>query len=208
MKFLIGKKLEMSQVFKDDGTVIPVTYVQAGPCTVTDIRTSEKDGYSAVQLGFGVTRHVAKPQRSRAEACGPVALTREYRTNHVDTFTVGDTLTVEQFSVGDIVDVVGTSKGRGFAGVVKRHGFKGQKATHGTKDQIRKSGSIGAGGVQRVFKGLRMAGRMGGSRVTVKNLEVVLIDVEHHRVAIRGAVPGARNGVVLIKGRDQKSNWI
>jgi len=198
----------MSQVFKDDGTVVPVTYVQAGPCIVTDVRTHEKDGYSAVQLGFGTTRNVAKPQQARAEACGPVALTREYRTPEIDGFKPGDMLTVEQFSAGDVIDVVGTSKGRGFAGVVKRHGFKGQKATHGTKDQIRKSGSIGAGGVQRVFKGLRMAGRMGGSRVTVKNLEVVLIDTENNRIAIRGAVPGARNGVLLIKGRDQKSNWI
>ena len=207
MKFLIGKKLDMSQLFKEDGTVVPVTYVQAGPCVVTDVRTKEKDGYCAVQVGFGVTRQGAKPQAVRAEKHGPVAVTREYRTRDDEQVNAGDVLTVEQFAEGDVVDVVGTSKGRGFAGVVKRHGFAGQKATHGTKDQIRKSGSIGAGGVQRVFKGLRMAGRMGGSRVTVKNLQVVLVDTKTNRLAIRGAVPGARNSLVLIHGRDEKSNW-
>lgn len=197
----------MSQIFKEDGTVIPVTYVQAGPCVVTDVRTTEKDGYRAVQVGFGVTHRVAKPQAVRAKQHGPVAVTREYRTRDDEQVKAGDVLTVGQFSEGDVIDVIGTSKGRGFAGVVKRHGFAGQKATHGTKDQIRKSGSIGAGGVQRVFKGLRMAGRMGGSRVTVKNLQVVSVDTKTNRLAIRGAVPGARNSLVLIHGRDGKSNW-
>lgn len=207
MKFLIGKKLEMSQFFKEDGTVIPITYVQAGPCVVTDVRTMEKDGYRAVQVGFGITSHTSKAQKARAALHGPVAVTREYRTEDLGEVQMGDTLTVEQFAQGDLVDVMGTSKGRGFSGVVKRHGFAGQSATHGTKDQIRKSGSIGAGGVQRVFKGLRMAGRMGGDRVTVKNLEVVSVDRQTNRLAIRGAVPGARNSLVLIKGRSEKSNW-
>lgn len=207
MKFLIGKKVEMSQVFKEDGTVVPVTYLQMGPCTVTDVRTKEKDGYAAIQLGFGTTRHVAKAQQARSDAYGPVAMTRECRVENTDGVQLGDILTVEQFSAGDVVDVVGTSKGRGFAGVVKRHGFHGQDETHGTKDQVRKSGSIGAGGVQRVFKGMRMAGRMGGSQVTVKNLEVVAVDSKNNRIAVRGAVPGARNSTVLIKGRPEKSNW-
>lgn len=207
MKFLIGKKMEMSQIFKEDGTVIPITYVQAGPCVVTDVRTKEKDGYHAVQVGFGTARRTSKAQSARAQLHGPVAITREYRTEDLGEVQTGDTLTVEQFVQGDLVDVVGTSKGRGFSGVVKRHGFAGQSATHGTKDQIRKSGSIGAGGVQRVFKGMRMAGRMGGDRVTVKNLEIVSVDPQTHRLAIRGAVPGARNSLVLIKGRGERLHW-
>ena len=207
MKFLIGKKLEMSQVFKDDGTVVPVTYIQAGPCVVTDIRTEEKDGYTAVQLGYGKTRHVAKPQRARAELHGPVAMTHECRVDDVGGVNIGDIWTVSIFEAGDNLDVCGKSKGKGFAGVVKRHGFHGQSATHGTKDQERASGSIGSQGPQRVLKGVRMGGRMGGKSVTVKNLEVVAVDTEKNILAIRGAVPGARNGLVYITGRKEKTNW-
>lgn len=207
MKFLLGKKREMSQIFHEDGTVVPVTYIEAGPCVITDIRTQEKDGYMAVQVGFGKTRHVAKPQASRAVAYGPVAFTREHRLDSIDGVQLGDALTVETFTTGDTVDVSGDSKGRGFAGVVKRHGFHGQDTTHGTKDQVRKSGSIGASGVQRVFKGMRMAGRMGGNQVTVKNLKIEAIDVERNLLAVRGAVPGAYGTLVTIIGKEKTSHW-
>lgn len=207
MKFLLGKKLDMSQIFAEDGTVVPVTYVEAGPCVVTDLRTEEKNGYVAVQVGFGKTRNIAKPQAARAAALGPVAFTRECRTQSVGETKIGDVLTVAMFAKGDVVDVTGTSKGRGFAGVVKRHGFHGHNETHGTKDQVRKSGSIGAQGPQRVFRGMRMAGRMGTDRVTVKNLQVVAVDEGKNLLAIRGAVPGARGSLILISGKAQFSTW-
>lgn len=197
----------MSQIFAADGTVVPVTYVEAGPCVVTDLRTEEKNGYVAVQVGFGKTRNIAKPQAARAEALGPVAVTRECRTQAIGETKIGDVLTVAMFAKGDVVDVTGTSKGRGFAGVVKRHGFHGHNETHGTKDQVRKSGSIGAQGPQRVFRGMRMAGRMGTDRVTVKNLQVVAVDEGKNLLAIRGALPGARGGLILISGKAQFSTW-
>ena len=207
MKFLIGKKLNMSQIFAEDGTVIPVTYVEAGPCVVTDVRTGDKDGYQAVQIGFGQTRTVAKPQAERAKQFGPVRLTREARVASVDGVQKGDVWTVTEFSVGDSVDVTGTSKGRGFAGVVKRHGFHGHNTTHGTKDQVRKSGSVGAQGPQRVFKDMRMAGHMGDAQVTVKNLKVVSVDQEKNVLAIRGAIPGSRGGILFIRANATGSVW-
>ncbi|MBI2484891.1 50S ribosomal protein L3 [Candidatus Uhrbacteria bacterium] len=207
MKFLIGKKLGMSQIFTDDGVVVPVTYIEAGPCVVTDVRTEDKDGYNAVQIGFGTTRTINKPQEARAKQLGPVRLTREARVVSVDGVKTGDIWTVGEFTVGDVVDVTGTSKGRGFAGVVKRHGFHGHNTTHGTKDQVRKSGSVGAQGPQRVFKDMRMAGHMGDERVTVKNLKVVSIDPERNTLAIRGAIPGARGGVLFIRANVTGSVW-
>lgn len=207
MKFLIGKKLEMSQKFKDDGAVIPVTYIQAGPCVVTDIRTEEKDGYVAVQLGYGESHHVSKPQNKRSELYGPVAVTRECRMERIDEIKCGDRFTVDMFAEGDVVDVTGVSKGSGFTGVVKRHKFSGQKATHGTKDQERKSGSIGSQGPQRVLRGLRMAGRSGGQNVTVKNLRIVSIDKELNRIAVCGAIPGAYGGIIYISGQTNGKIW-
>jgi large subunit ribosomal protein L3 len=207
MKFLIGTKLEMSQKFLEDGTVIPITYVKAGPCVVTDIKTPDRDGYLAVQVGFGKTKHIAKPQSKLSELYGPVNVTREYRVEKIDDIKCGDVLNVERFAEGDLVNVTGESKGKGFTGVVKRHKFAGQVASHGTKDQERKSGSIGSQGPQRVLKGLRMAGRSGGNKVTVKNLKVISIDKELGMIAISGAVPGARGGLVLIEGSDDRRIW-
>ena len=207
MKYLLGRKQNMSQIFRPDGTVVPVTYIEVGPCTVTALRTMEQDGYSAIQVGYGKAKQVAKPQAARANQVGPVAVTREVRTDELEGVHVGDVWHASLFEEGDIVDVIGTSKGRGFAGVVKRHGFSGQSATHGTKDQIRASGSIGAQGPQRVFRGMRMAGRMGGDRVTVKNLEVVAVDEKENRIAVKGALPGARGGLVILKGKEQKNMW-
>ncbi len=206
MKFIIGKKLEMSQIFKEDGTVIPVTLIQAGPCVVTDVRTKDKDGYSAVQVGFGETKKVNKAQVSRAKEFGPVGLTREFRVDETD-LKPGDKIKVNLFEEGDKVDIVGTSKGKGFQGVVKRHGFHGSPASHGHKDQLRMPGSIGAQGPQRVLKGTRMPGRMGNDRVTVKNLEVVAIDPKTNTLAIKGAVPGARNSLVFVRSRTGKNIW-
>ena len=197
----------MSQKFKDDGTVIPVTHIQAGPCIVTDIRTVEKDGYQAVQVGYGKTRKVAKPQLGRSKTFGPVAMTKECRVENIEDVKCGDEITVEVFTEGDVIDVTGTSKGKGFAGVVKRHGFAGQSTTHGTKDQVRSSGSIGAQGPQRVIKGVRMAGRMGGRQITVKNLEIVSIDKKTGQVVVKGAIPGAYGSIVYIKGCDDKNVW-
>ncbi len=208
MKFIIGKKQEMSQIFKDDGTVIPVTLIQAGPCTVTDVMTEEKDGYSAVQVGFGKAKQAVKPQQGQAKKykADPVVVTREFRVNETE-LKQGDKIDVSTFVEGDKVDVIGESKGKGFQGVVKRHGFHGSPASHGHKDQLRMPGSIGAQGPQRVLKGKRMGGRMGGERVTVKNLEVVAIDAKNNMLAIKGAVPGARNSLILIRERAGKNVW-
>lgn len=198
----------MSQIFKEDGTVIPVTLIQAGPCVVTDVCTKDKDGYSAVQLGYGEVKakRVNKAQSPRAKAYGPVKLTREFRVDETELKS-GDQIDVSAFAEGDKVDVIGESKGKGFQGVVKRHGFHGSPATHGHKDQLRMPGSIGAQGPQRVLKGTRMAGRMGGDRVTVKNLEVVAIDKKNNVLAIKGAVPGARNGLLMIRSRAGSTLW-
>ena len=200
MKCIIGRKLEMTQVFREDGTVIPVTLVQAGPCTVTDVRTDEKNGYGAVQLGFGTQKatRVAKAQLGQWKDNGPFQTVREVRVEDPASYEVGSTVDASIFEAGDKIDVSGTSKGRGFQGVVKRYNFKGAPTSHGTKDQVRMPGSIGATGPQRVFKGTRMAGRMGGDRVTVKNLEIVEVRPDGV-VAVKGAVPGSRNGLVVIK---------
>lgn len=198
MKFLIGKKLGMTQIFKEDGTVVPVTLIEAGPCTVTDVKTPEKHGYSAVQVGFGARKNVNKAQAGQWKEMGIFELVREYRGETPDA-EVGKVFDVTTFEIGDKVDVVGTSKGRGFQGVVKRHGFHGQMKTHGNKDQLRMPGSIGATGPQKVFKGMRMPGQMGNKRVTVQNLEVADVRLGDNVIALKGAVPGARNGFVLIQ---------
>ena len=197
MKFILAKKLEMSQVFRPDGTVVPVTLVQAGPCVVTQIKSSKTDGYTAVQLGFLPSKRLAKPQSGHVKNLDAMSVLREFRTDEAPQLKRGDKLEASVFTPGDVVQVTGISKGKGFQGVVKRHHFHGNPASHGHKDQLRMPGSIGAGGVQRVFKGLRMAGRMGGDQVTVKNLEIVEVR-DGGVLAVKGAIPGARNSVVEI----------
>lgn len=197
MKYLLGKKIEMTQVFRQDGTVVPATLVAVEPCVVAALQ-SDQQGHKVAMIGTEASTNVAKPQLKQFGAAGSFKRVAQVRLGEGDVLEVGQVLTVATFSLGDKVDVIGTSKGRGFQGVVKRHGFHGHPTTHGHKDQVRKSGSIGAGGIQRVFKGMRMAGRMGSDRVTTQNLEVVSLDLEKGIVGIKGALPGARGSEVTI----------
>ncbi|MBU2566129.1 50S ribosomal protein L3 [Patescibacteria group bacterium] len=198
MKIILAKKLEMSQIYSPEGAVIPVTLVQAGPCVVTQVKEDESDGYTAVQLSFLNAKRLSKPLEGHLRDLPKAKIIREFRLNDTAEIKRGDVIEASTFEVGDKIDVIGTSKGKGFQGVVKRHGFKGGPASHGHKDQLRMPGSIGAGGVQRVFKGLRMAGRMGNDTVTVKNLNVIEVR-DGGILAIKGAVPGARNSILKIQ---------
>lgn len=205
MKGIIGKKLGMTQIFGENGDVIPVTVVEAGPCTVVQIKTREREGYNALQLGFLPKRpeRVNRPLSGHFKkgGVGPFAVLREIRTDEVHGHKVGDEITLQAFSVGDLVDVIGTSKGRGFAGVVKRHGFRGFPGSHGTHEYFRHGGSIGAHTFPgRTFPGMRMPGRFGNSRVTVQNLQIVGIRPERNLLLIKGAIPGAVNSIVIIRG--------
>ncbi len=204
MKFILGTKIGMTQVFRPDGTVVPVTRVQAGPCVITQVKTKEKDGVSAVQVGYKEQRsfRLTKALQGHLKGLASLSTLRDVSVTDGQVFERGDQFTVSVFAPGDVVEVVGTSKGRGFQGVVKRHGFRGGPATHGHKDNLRMPGSIGAGGVQRVFKDMRMAGHMGVDQVTVKNLEVVEVHPETNEVYIKGAVPGARGGLLMILSRE------
>lgn len=204
-KGLIGKKIGMTQIFDDQGAANPVTIIEAGPCFVTQIRRPENDGYSAVQLGY----EEVKPKRLTGGELGhlkrggmnvpPLRFLREFRTKTPDV-EEGQTVTVEQFTLGERVDVVGTSKGKGFQGGVKRHHFKGGPKTHGQSDRLRAPGSRSSGTTPgRVFKGARGAGHMGDDRVTAMHLKVVLVDVERNLIGVRGAIPGPRGGLVVIK---------
>lgn len=205
MKFILGKKKEMRQIFSEDGTVVSCTLVQAGPCYVTQRKEIEKDKYQAVQVGFYEARKLNKPESGHLKNVNKkLRHLREARDeNNNKGLKAGDIFGVEIFSKGDIVVVSGVSKGKGFQGVVKRHGFSGSLASHGHKDQLRMPGSIGSTGPAHVFKGMRMGGRMGGDNVTVKNLEVVKIDEENNLIYIKGAIPGAYNGLVEIKGEGE-----
>jgi large subunit ribosomal protein L3 len=198
MKFILGKKIEMTQRFKEDGRVVPVTVVASGPCSVTQIKSSEKDGYRAVQIGYDKKKKINKPLKGHLKGLDNFRYVKEFRIEESVELKHGDKITVGVFQPGDIVSVVGTSKGKGFQGVVKRHGFKGGPGSHGDKDQHRAPGSIGATDAARVFKGMRMAGHMGDSRATVTNLEIVEIDPEKNLLFIKGAVPGARGSLLLI----------
>jgi large subunit ribosomal protein L3 len=204
MKSILGKKVGMTQIYGDNGEIIPVTVIQAGPCYVTQVKTQEKDGYSAVQIGFDEVKpsRLNKPELGHLKKADAPALRHlsEFEMSESDDLTVGQRLDASVFEKGDIVDVTGTSKGKGWAGPIKRHNFSRQKATHGQSDRERAPGSLGARtDPGRVFKGKRMAGRMGGERVTVQNLKVVLVDAERNMLAIRGAVPGANNGIVMVR---------
>lgn len=202
LKGLIGKKIGMTQIFDEQGVAYPVTIIEAGPCFVTQVRNPEKDGYTAIQLGFGEVH----PKRLTAGELGhlntnglaPMKFLREFRSK--ETANVGDKVTVEVFAVGERVDVVGTSKGKGFAGGVKRYHFAGGKKTHGQSDRHRAPGSRSSGTTPgRVYKGSRGAGHMGMDRVTVQALKIVMVDVERNLLGIKGAVPGSKGGLVLIK---------
>jgi len=204
MKGLIGKKIGMTQIFDENGLAVPVTLIEAGPCYVTQIRNPEKDGYNAVQLGF----EEVKPKRLTGGQLGhlknnelpPLRFLREFRVK-APQVNEGDKLTVDDvFAVGEQVDVVGTSKGKGFQGVVKRYGFRGGPKTHGQSDRQRAPGSVGAGtSPGHVFKGKRMPGHMGFERVTIHNLRVEYVDADRNLLGVRGAIPGAKGGVVMIK---------
>ncbi|MFA5130203.1 MAG: 50S ribosomal protein L3 [Patescibacteria group bacterium] len=196
MKCILGRKLQMSQVYRPDGSVVPVTLVEAGPCVITQVKTAERDGYNAIQLGFLPRKHVSKPEQGHLKDLPMFGMLKEFRIEDASAYKRGDAVDASNFATGDTVYVSGTSKGKGFQGVVKRHGFHGQKSSHGHKDQERASGSISAGGVQHVFKGTRMSGQMGDERVTIKNLEVV--EVRDGILAIKGAIPGSRNSIVEI----------
>ncbi|MDQ6832323.1 MAG: 50S ribosomal protein L3 [Chloroflexota bacterium] len=199
---LLGKKLGMTQVFDPTGRALAVTVVETGPCVVTQLRTQESDGYNGVQLGFGTAKRLNKPEAGHLRASGANSRhVREIRTDGNGELTVGQTVTADTiFKAGDAIDVTGQSKGKGFAGVVKRHHFAGGPKTHGQSDRHRAPGSVGAGTTPgRVFKGLKMAGHMGNERVTVQNLRVVDVDVERNLVLIAGAVPGANGGLVTIR---------
>ena len=206
MKGILGKKVGMTQVFSERGEAIPVTVIEAGPCFVAQIKTVEQDGYSAVQLGFEETKpkHLTQPQLKHLQKSNLPALRhlRELRIadDELAAFEEGQKLTVDIFEEGELVDVTGTSKGRGFAGGVKRYGFRGGPKTLGQSDRLRAPGSVGACTTPgRVFKGKRMPGRMGGERVTTQTLKVVLVDPERNLLALRGAVPGSKNGLLLIR---------
>ncbi len=207
---LVGRKLGMTQVFDETGLVHPVTIIETGPCVVTQIRTPEKDGYEAVQLGFGLDKRLNKPEQGHRKASGFMSRTlREVKADNIGDFSVGQVITADAFAEGELVDVTGTSKGRGFQGGVKRHGFQGGPKTHGQSDRLRAPGSIGSSATPgRVFKGLRMAGHMGHERVTVQNLKILRVDVERNLLLVEGSVPGPIKGEVLIrravKGQDKK----
>jgi large subunit ribosomal protein L3 len=203
LKGLIGKKIGMTQIFDENGAAVPVTIIEAGPCFVTQVRTPSKEGYSSVQLGFDEV----KPKRISGGELGhlkksnipPLRFIREFAVKDPQV-TVGDQVKVDLFATGDSVDVIGTSKGKGFAGAVKRYHFRGGPATHGQSDRERAPGSRGSGTTPgRVYKGAKGAGHMGNDRVTAQNLKVVLVDVERNLIGVRGAVPGSRNGLVMVK---------
>jgi large subunit ribosomal protein L3 len=201
---LLGSKLGMTQLWDDNGRLVPVTVVQVGSNVVTQVRTEEKDGYNAVQLSFGQVdpRRVTKPLTGHFEKAGttPRRHTAEIRTPDAGDYALGQELTVELFTPGQVVDVTGTTRGKGFAGVMKRHGFHGVGASHGAHRNHRKPGSIGGASTPgRVFKGMRMAGRMGNERQTTQNLTVHAVDAERGLVLVRGAVPGSRGALVMIK---------
>ena len=205
MKVILGTKIGMTQIIGEDGIVTPVTILEAGPATVTQVKTVEKDGYNAVQLGYGQGKNLSKSVSGHVKKAGeninPKVL-KEFRTEKEPEVSLGDTITVENFALGDKVSVTGISKGKGFAGTVKRWNFQESRNTHGFKGDIRKVGSIGSMYPQKVFKGKRMPGRMGHDQVTVKNLVVAFIDKENTLLGLKGAVPGPKKGIISVEGKE------
>lgn len=201
MKFMLGTKKSMSQIFDQTGAVTPITLIDAGPITVLQERTAEKEGYRALQVGFGARRRIVKPQKGHFQNLGNFRFVREFRvpeTQNTEAWKRGTTIDASIFSEGDLVSVRGISKGKGFQGVVKRHGFHGGPRTHGQKHSEREPGSIGATGPQKVLKGTRMGGRMGGKTVMVRRLRIMKADGARHLLAVSGAVPGARGTLLEI----------
>jgi large subunit ribosomal protein L3 len=203
VKALLGTKIGMTQIISEDGRAIPVTLIQAGPITVTQVKSVESDGYNAVQVAYGEGKNLSKAVVGHTS---PAKVTpkhiREFRVEELpEGLSVGSTIDVTTFNLGDIVDATGTSKGKGFAGTVKRHNFNTSKSTHGGNGNVRKPGSIGSMYPQKVFKGKRMAGHMGHDRVTVKNLVVAYVDQKNNLIGLRGAVPGPKKGLIIIGGK-------
>ncbi|MCL5058855.1 MAG: 50S ribosomal protein L3 [Actinobacteria bacterium] len=201
-KAILGKKVGMTQIFTDDGKALPVTVIEAGPCFVVQKKTVEKDGYGAIQVGFGEKREKLfnKPAKGHFNKAGvrPLRVLRELRLEDCDSYQIGQELKADLFNTGEKVDVVGTSKGKGFAGAIKRHGFHRGPMAHGSKYH-RRPGSLGAKGPARVYKGRKLPGHLGAARITVQNLEVVKVDSDRNLLALKGAVPGPRGGLVMIK---------
>lgn len=198
---LMGKKLGMTQIFDDTGQAVPVTVLKVGPCVITQLRTPERDGYQAVQIGFEESKRLNSPDRGHQKAASSsMRHLREVRADDISGYEVGQVIDCSLFTAGDKVDVTATSKGKGFAGVVKRHGFAGGPKTHGQSDRHRAPGSIGSSATPgRVFKGMRMAGRMGNERTTVQNLTIERVDAEKNLLLIRGSVPGANESLVIVR---------
>jgi large subunit ribosomal protein L3 len=203
MKALLGTKIGMTQIISEDGRAVPVTLIKAGPVTVTQVKTVDTDGYNAVQVGFEEGKNLSKAVAGHLKAAEITPkYIREFRVeDDSEQLTVGSTIDVTAFELGDVVDATGISKGKGFAGTIKRHNFERHKKTHGGKGNTRKPGSIGSMYPQKVFKGKRMAGRMGHEQVTVKNLIVSYIDVENNLIGLKGAVPGPKKGLIVIGGK-------
>ena len=201
MKALLGTKIGMTQIISQDGTTIPVTLIQAGPVAATQVKSVETDGYNAVQVAYGAGKNLSKAVAGHVK---PASVTpkeiREFRVDDLGDVKVGDTWSVTEFALGDVVDVTGISKGKGWAGTIKRHNFKRHRKTHGGKGNTRKVGSIGSMYPQKIFKGKRMAGQMGHERVTVKNLTVEFISAEDNLIGVKGAVPGPKKGLIILGG--------
>ena len=202
MKTLLGTKLGMTQLLAEDGRAVPVTLIQAGPVTVTQVKTVETDGYNAVQIAYGEGKNLSKAVAGHVKSAKVTPkFLREVRVDEPVEAKVGDSFDVSVFAIGDTVDATGISKGKGFAGTVKRHNFKTSKKTHGGNGNVRKPGSIGSMYPQKVFKGKKMSGRMGAEQVTVKNLEIAYVDPETNLIGVRGAVPGPRKGLIILGGK-------
>ena len=207
LRGFLGKKVGMSQVFGEDGRVVSVTMIQAGPCSVTQIKTNENDGYQAIQLGFDPVKKLNKPEAGHLKDNPLARHLREVKADDISEFNLGQQIKVDIFEPGELVDVIGKSKGRGFAGVMKRHGFAGGPRTHGQSDRARAPGSIGGGTTPgKVYKGMKMAGHMGNARITVKNLEVIQVDPERNLLLLKGGVPGAPNGLLVIRRTGKKTS--
>ena len=202
VKGILGRKIGMTQVFDEDGHAVPVTVLEAGPCRVAQTKTPEKDGYTAAQLAFGEAKRPNKPTAGHYAKAGitPARHLAELRLDTLEDYALGSEVKADVFEAGDMVDVIGVTKGKGFAGAMKRHGFKGLSSSHGTQKKHRSPGSIGACATPaRVFKGVRMAGQMGNVRVTTLNLKVIKVDPERNLMLVRGAVPGPRGGLVMVR---------